>query len=244
MSKLAAIILAAGKGVRMESDLPKVFHPINGQPMLTYVLKAVQTLRPDNLLVVAGYQRQLLIDHYRDWPVQFVIQEEQLGTGHAVRQAEKALAGFEGEVLVLAGDVPLIRPETLAGLLAFHRQQKAAATDLTAELPEAGNYGRVVRDQQGRLLKIVEKKDASPEELRIREINTGTFCFDKKELFAALAELKADNAQREYYLTDTIEIMRRKNLPVCAWTAADYRETLGANTRAELAELAAHVPVS
>lgn len=237
MSKLAAVILAAGKGVRMESDLPKVFQPINGQPMLSYVLKAVQALQPEKILVVVGYQRQLLIDYYRNWPIQFVVQAEQLGTGHAVRQTENALAGFEGEVLVLAGDVPLIRPQTLAGLLAFHRQQKAAATDLTAELPEAGNYGRVIRDEAGRLLKIVEKKDASPEELRIREINTGTFCFHHKELFVALAELKADNAQGEYYLTDTIEIIRRKGLPVCAWKAADYRETLGANTQAELAEL-------
>jgi bifunctional UDP-N-acetylglucosamine pyrophosphorylase/glucosamine-1-phosphate N-acetyltransferase len=134
----------------------------------------------------------------------------------------------------LAGDVPLLSAKTLQELIDFHVQKKAAVTDLTAVLPEAGNYGRVIRSAQGEILKIVEKKDASPEELKINEINTGTFCFDKAALFAALAKVKAENAQQEYYLTDTLEIIRRQGLTAYAFQAADPSETLGINTRDEL----------
>lgn len=234
MKELAAVILAAGKGTRMKSDLPKVFHEILGEPMLSYVIQTVQKLKPQKVLVVVGHQRELITDYYKDWPVEFVVQAEQLGTGHAVQQAEQALRGFDGNVLVLAGDVPLLKAETLTKLIAWHNQYEAAATDLTAELPDAGNYGRIVRSTKGELLKIVEKKDATPEELKIKEFNTGTFCFDAKALFAALKEVKAENAQKEYYLTDTIEIIRQKGLPVLAYKTNDASETLGINTKEEL----------
>jgi UDP-N-acetylglucosamine diphosphorylase/glucosamine-1-phosphate N-acetyltransferase len=237
MKNLAAVILAAGKGTRMKSDLPKVFHEILGEPMLSYVIRAVQALKASRIIVVVGHQRELIIDYYKDWPVEFVVQAEQLGTGHAVQQAEAALSGFTGDVLVLAGDVPLLKPATLKALVAFHDQHQAAATDLTAELPDAQNYGRIVRGADGSLLKIVEKKDATPAELKIGEFNTGTFCFDAKALFAALKEVKAENSQKEYYLTDTIEILRRKGLPVLAYKAADAGETLGINTKDELVEI-------
>jgi UDP-N-acetylglucosamine diphosphorylase/glucosamine-1-phosphate N-acetyltransferase len=234
MRELAAVILAAGKGTRMKSDLPKVFHEILGEPMLSYVIQTVQKLGPQRILVVVGHQRKLITDYYKDWPVEFAVQAEQLGTGHAVQQAEQALAGFNGNVLVLAGDVPLLKTETLKSLVSFHEEHKAAATDLTAELPDAQNYGRIIRGKGGELLKIVEKKDASPDELKIGEFNTGTFCFDAAALFAALKEVKAENAQKEYYLTDTIAILRQKGLPVLAYKAADAGETLGINTKEEL----------
>lgn len=237
MSDLAVIILAAGKGARMQSDLPKVFHPVLGEPMLAHVLKTTQKLKPAKILVVVGHRRELITDFFKDWPVEFVVQAEQKGTGHAVLMAEPNLAGFKGTVLILAGDVPLLSERTLRRLLDFHHQQKAAATDLTAVLPAGGNYGRIVRQPNGEILKIVEKKDASPEELKINEVNTGTFCFDKEALFAALKEVRSENAQKEYYLTDTIEILRNQKRPVFAFSTDDPAETLGVNTKDELAEI-------
>ncbi len=221
----------------MRSDLPKVFHQVLGEPMLTHVLKTVGRLDPAKILVVVGHQREMLMDHYREWPVEFVVQAEQKGTGHAVMQAGPGLKDFLGTVLVVAGDVPLLSAETMRKLLDFHRKNRAAATDLTAELPDGGNYGRIVRQAGGELLKIVEKKDASPEELAIREINTGTFAFDKEALFAALTEVRSENVQKEYYLTDTIEILRRQGKKVFAFQTSDPAETLGVNTRDELAEI-------
>lgn len=218
----------------MQSDLPKVFHEVLGEPMLTYVLRTVKKLSPDQTFLVVGHQRGLIMDYYKDWPVKFVVQDNQLGTGHAVMQVKPFLEDFSGTVLVLAGDVPLLSEKTLCGLLDFHHKNKAAVTDLTALLDDAGNYGRVVRSEKGEILKIVEKKDASVEELKIKEINTGTFCFDKEALFAALAEVKAENAQKEYYLTDTLEIIRRRGLPAFAFRAADPAETMGVNTKDEL----------
>ena len=231
---LAVIILAAGKGVRMRSDLPKVFHEIMGEPMLSYVLETVKKLAPAKTLVVVGHMRELIMDYYKDWPVEFVFQAEQKGTGHAVVQAEPNLKGFSGQVLVLAGDVPLLQERTLRALIEFHLQKKAAVTDLTAELPDAGSYGRIIRQENGELLKIVEKKDATPEQLLIKEFNTGTFCFEKEALFAALKEVRADNSQKEYYLTDTVEILRKKGRPVFAFLTKDTDDTLGINTREEL----------
>ncbi|MFH1576803.1 MAG: sugar phosphate nucleotidyltransferase [Candidatus Margulisiibacteriota bacterium] len=234
MKPLAVIVLAAGKGTRMKSDLPKVFHEILGEPMLTYVLETVKQLAPQQTFLVIGHKRDLIMDYYKDWDLKFVIQEEQLGTGHAVMQAGPLLNDFSGTVLILAGDVPLLSAATLGKLLAFHHQNNAAATDLTAVLADAGNYGRIIRDEKGKILKIVEKKDASPEELKINEINTGTFCFDKAALFASLAEVRPDNAQQEYYLTDTLEILKKKGLLVCAFRAEDPSATIGINTKEEL----------
>jgi UDP-N-acetylglucosamine diphosphorylase/glucosamine-1-phosphate N-acetyltransferase len=237
MNGLAVIILAAGKGTRMKSDLPKVFHEILGEPMLTYVLESVKQLKPSRTYLVVGHMRDLIMNYYKNWDLRFVAQDQQLGTGHAVMQAKPDLENFSGTVLVLAGDVPLLSENTLRKLIDFHVKNKAAATDLTAVLRDAGNYGRVIREKSGRILKIVEKKDASSEELKINEINTGTFCFEKDALFKALAEVKAENAQQEYYLTDTIEILRKKNLPVFAFKADDPSETVGINTKEELVSI-------
>ncbi len=234
MENLAVIILAAGKGVRMKSDLPKVFHEILGEPMLSYVLETVKKLQPAKTIVVVGHQRRLIMEYYRDWPVEFAVQAEQLGTGHAVLQAEPKLREFSGQVLVLAGDVPLLQEQTLRKLIDFHKGNKAAVTDLTAQLPDAGSYGRIIRKENGELVRIVEKKDATPDQLKIREINTGTFCFEKDALFTALKEVRTENAQKEFYLTDTVEILKKLGRPVFAFLAEDPSETIGINTKEEL----------
>jgi len=221
----------------MQSDLPKVFHDLAGKPMLAHVLETVKKLSPQETHIIVGHKKELIIDYFKNERINFVVQAEQLGTGHAVMQAEAGLKDFSGTVLVLAGDVPLLSEETLKSLIDFHVKHKAAVTDLTAELPDAGNYGRIVRSPDGQILKIVEKKDASAEELKIKEFNSGTFCFDKKALFEALAEVKAENVQKEYYLTDTLEICRNKGLPVYAFKTKNPSEVLGVNTKDQLAEL-------
>ncbi|MFA4966776.1 MAG: NTP transferase domain-containing protein [Candidatus Margulisiibacteriota bacterium] len=241
-SDIAAVVLAAGKGVRMKSDLPKVFHGLAGKPMIEHVVNTLKKIGVEKMFIVVGHKKELIIDHFRGSDVRFVEQKEQLGTGHAVMQAEPYLKDFSGRVLVLAGDVPLLRSKTIQKLIDFHVSHHSSATVLTAELPDAGNYGRIIRNQDGLILKIVEKKDANPEELKIREINTGTFCFESKALFLALSQVKPENAQKEYYLTDTIEILRRQGLPVFACLADDYKETLGVNTKEELEELEALMP--
>lgn len=237
----AAIVLAAGKGVRMKSELPKVFHSLAGKPMLEYVISTLKKLGVSRIYVVVGHKKELIIDYFKGWDIVFVEQKEQLGTGHAVMQAEPHLKNFSGRVLVLAGDVPLLKVGTLRRLVDFHIQHHSSATVLTAELPDAGNYGRIIRNQDGLILKIVEKKDASPNEIKIREINTGTFCFESKPLFSALSEVKPENAQQEYYLTDTIEIIKNQGFPVFAYMADDYKEALGVNTKEELRALESHL---
>jgi UDP-N-acetylglucosamine diphosphorylase/glucosamine-1-phosphate N-acetyltransferase len=234
---LAVIILAAGKGVRMQSELPKVFHRVLGKPLLQYVVEAVQKLSPQKICVVVGYQKEYIIDYFKDFGLEFVVQEQQLGTGHAVLQARPRLKDFKGEILVLNGDMPLIRPETLQNLVRFHRQHGAQATVLTAKVAEPGAFGRIVRDAQGAVLKIVEKKDAAPDELTINEINTGTFCFDAQSLFGVLEKVTPENAQKEYYVTDTIALLKAEGKPVFAYVTEDSREAMGVNTKKELAVL-------
>ena len=235
MKKTSAIILGAGRGVRMESDLPKVFHMLAGKPLLQHVIEKVQKIGVDKIYVVVGHKKEIIIDYFKDWPITFIEQKEQLGTGHAVKMAAPYLKDFDGNVLVLAGDVPLLSSETLASLVKFHEESGSSATDLTAELPDAGAYGRIIRSASGELLKIVEKKDATEEELKIREINTGTFCFDSKDLFASLEKVKPLNVQKEYYLTDTIEILRGMGKKVSPYLTQNHQQTLGINTKAELA---------
>lgn len=241
MEKTTVIILAAGKGVRMQSDLPKVFHSLSGKPMLQYVIETVQSLGISDIYIVVGHKKEMIINYFKDWPVTFISQDKQLGTGHAVLMAEPYLKNFSGNVLVLAGDVPLLSSKTLKNLVDFHNEHNASATDLTANLPDAGNYGRIIRDSNGEISRIVEKKDANEEELKIKEINTGTFCFNASDLFWALSKVKAENVQKEYYLTDTIGILREGGKRVFAYLSPNYKETLGVNTRDELALLESHL---
>jgi len=232
--KTAVVILAAGQGTRMKSDLPKVLHTIDGRPMVSYVIDTVKKVSPEKTILVIGYQADRVREACGDAGVEFVLQTEQMGTGHAVMQCSDALADFEGVVTVLNGDVPCLRVETLRSFIDFHTQQGAAGTVLTAVLGDATGYGRIVRGPDDSLLKIVEHKDASESELEIREINSGLFCFDKSALFAALDGTSRDNSQAEYYLTDAIEILRSEGLKVAAFRVEDELEVSGVNTVEEL----------
>jgi bifunctional UDP-N-acetylglucosamine pyrophosphorylase/glucosamine-1-phosphate N-acetyltransferase len=230
----AAVILAAGQGTRMMSDLPKVLHTIDGRPMVSFVIDTVEQFSPGKTIVVIGFKADLVRKELDGHGVEFVLQEQQLGTGHAVMQCEDALGDFEGTVMVLNGDVPCLRPDTLRGFAEYHAAQGASGTVLTAVLPDASGYGRIVRAADDSLLKIVEHKDASPEELAIREVNAGLFCFEKSALIEALHGLDRDNAQSEFYLTDVIELMRENGLPVRAYRVEDEREVSGVNNVEEL----------
>jgi UDP-N-acetylglucosamine diphosphorylase/glucosamine-1-phosphate N-acetyltransferase len=232
--RTAAVILAAGKGVRMMSDIPKVSHLVMGKPMIVRVLEAVKDLGIDEIFVVVGYKAELVKEECEGFHVTFVEQKEQLGTGHAVAQAAPFIK-VDAVVLVLNGDMPLITPDTLKAFMDFHQENRsAAATVMTAVLPDPGSYGRIVRDISGQVVKIVEKKDANAEELLIKEINTGTYCFNSRALFPALNEVKPNNTQKEYYLTDVISILRGKGSAVLAYKAEDPNEVLGVNTIEEI----------
>lgn len=234
---LAILIMAAGKGTRMKSDIPKVLHPANGRPVIEHVLDTAGRLHPDKTVLIVGHQAELVVEATRNYPVTPVVQEPQLGTGHAVMQAEAPLRSFSGEVLVLSGDAPLVRSRTLEQLLSFHRSEKASATVLTAELDDPSGYGRIIRDRlSGDVLRIVEQKDASPEEQLVHETNSGIYVFSSKTLFEALGELRTDNAQQEYYLTDVFGICFGKGEKVSAWRVENADEIRGINTPEQLLE--------
>ncbi|MDR7483506.1 MAG: bifunctional UDP-N-acetylglucosamine diphosphorylase/glucosamine-1-phosphate N-acetyltransferase GlmU [Armatimonadota bacterium] len=235
MSQVEAIVLAAGKGKRMRSALPKVLHRLCGRPMITYVLDTLAEVGVPSPILVVGYGAEQVRAALGEG-LRYVQQNEPLGTGHAVLQALPLLEGFAGTVLVLYGDVPLLRPETLETLLAHHRQQGAAATILTDVRDDPTGYGRVLRDARGNVLRIVEEPDASPEEREVREINAGTYAFEAGALREALRALQPANAQGEYYLTDAIDLLLRARHTVAAVVAPSTRETLGINSRRDLAD--------
>jgi bifunctional UDP-N-acetylglucosamine pyrophosphorylase/glucosamine-1-phosphate N-acetyltransferase len=234
---LAAVILAAGKGTRMTSDLPKVVHTVNDRPMVALVIDTVEKVPADRICVVVGYRAELVEAACRGKQVELILQAEQLGTGHAVVQCEKTLEDFEGTVIVLNGDVPCLQPGTIQEFVAEHHRTASAATVLTTIIDAPKGYGRIVRDAAGSLLKIVEEKDASDDQRQIREINSGLFCFDKKELFDILGGIDCNNAQGEYYLTDVIALLKAKDRPVAAFCIEDQREVAGVNTDEELEEV-------
>ncbi len=233
--KKVAVVLAAGKGVRMKSDLPKVSHMIAGKPMITRVLEALQKIELDATFVIVGYKADIVKKECEGFNVTFIEQKEQLGTGHAVKQAEPYIA--DSTVLVLNGDVPLIKPETLEALIDLHIYNNASATVLTAHVVDPTSYGRIVRSADGLVQRIVEQKDATDDEKKIKEVNTGSYCFKSGDLFSALDSVKPNNAQKELYLTDVISILRKKDLPVFAYAAEDPNQAMGVNTAEELARL-------
>ncbi|HEL0633710.1 TPA: bifunctional UDP-N-acetylglucosamine diphosphorylase/glucosamine-1-phosphate N-acetyltransferase GlmU, partial [Streptococcus equi subsp. zooepidemicus] len=230
-----AIILAAGKGTRMKSALPKVLHKVSGLSMLEHVLKSVSALAPQKQLTVIGHQAEQVRAVLGDQSLT-VVQEEQLGTGHAVMMAEEELSGLEGQTLVIAGDTPLIRGESLKALLDYHIREKNVATILTANAKDPFGYGRIIRNAAGEVVNIVEQKDANEAEQEVKEINTGTYIFDNKRLFEALKHLTTDNAQGEYYLTDVISIFKASQEKVGAYLLKDFDESLGVNDRLALAQ--------
>jgi bifunctional UDP-N-acetylglucosamine pyrophosphorylase/glucosamine-1-phosphate N-acetyltransferase len=236
VESILTIILAAGKGTRMKSDLVKVLHPLLGVPMLSYPLElSLEGIKAEKTIVVVGHQPDKIRETYRDPRIQFVLQEEQLGTGHAVLQAIPLLQSFEGTVLILCGDVPLVKIETLRSFIDTFWRNESVLSVLTAILENPSGYGRIIRSAAGWLERIVEEKDASEEEKLIPEINTGIFCVEASYLREGLKEIGQENAQGEYYLTDLVEIGRRRGIRCSAHMVADPVEVMGINTRIDLA---------
>lgn len=233
--QLASVILAAGKGTRMKSKLPKVLHKVCGRAMIDHVLDAVIAAGIGRVILVAGYGGPE-VARVVGGRAEIAFQAEQLGTAHALQQARPHLKDFTGQLLVLCGDTPLITPATITDLIKRHAALGASATVLTTEMPDPGGYGRVIRDEQDRVVKIVEEKDAVIEELLVKEVNTGIYCFEVTGLFESLAEILPANVQKEYYLTDIIELYVRRGLVVGA-VPADSGETMGINNRRQLAAI-------
>ncbi|MBC1827569.1 bifunctional UDP-N-acetylglucosamine diphosphorylase/glucosamine-1-phosphate N-acetyltransferase GlmU [Listeria seeligeri] len=235
MSKRYAVVLAAGQGTRMKSKLYKVLHPVCGKPMVEHVVDQISTLDVDKVVTIVGHGAEKVQEHLAG-KSEFVKQEEQLGTAHAVLQARAALAEKDGVTLVVCGDTPLIEASTMEALLKYHHEKRAKATILTTVIEDPTGYGRIIRDDLGIVEKIVEHKDATEKEQRISEINTGTYCFDNKALFEALEKVSNDNVQGEYYLPDVIKILKDSDEVVAAYRMESFEESLGVNDRIALAE--------
>lgn len=233
MKSRFAIILAAGQGTRMKSKLYKVLHPILGRPMIQYVIEALKPAKLEELVTVIGHGAETVKSKIGN-ESQFVLQEEQLGTAHAVMQAEEILKNKSGTTIVVCGDTPLITSKTFEKLFEYHERSGAKATILTTNITDPTGYGRVIRGETGDVERIVEHKDASDEEKTVKEINTGTYCFDNEALFSALKKVNNDNAQQEYYLPDVIEILKSQNEKVTAFITDDEKETIGINDRVAL----------
>lgn len=228
------LILAAGKGTRMGSDLAKVLHRIHGRTLLEYVVDVAEAAGSEEIVVIVGHQADLVRETFAGRDLVFVDQREQLGTGHAVLQAKPAFTGYDGDVLILCGDVPLLPRDTVRRLLDEHARSGSAVSVLTALVENPKGYGRIVKDNVGTLLRIVEERDATEGERRIREINSGIYLSGAPFLFDAVSRITNRNDQKEYYLTDIVEIARRGGFPVHACLAEDARSVMGINTLEEL----------
>ncbi|KIL52512.1 bifunctional UDP-N-acetylglucosamine diphosphorylase/glucosamine-1-phosphate N-acetyltransferase GlmU [Jeotgalibacillus soli] len=235
MSNRYAIILAAGQGTRMKSKLYKVLHPVCGKPMVEHVLNQIMAVGMNEVVTVVGHGAER-VQAQLEGRSEFVLQAEQLGTAHAVMQAKDRLQNKEGITLVVCGDTPLITADTMASLIQHHEEQQAKATILTAHQEQPDGYGRIIRDGSGFVQRIVEHKDANDVERGVKEINTGTYCFDNKALFEALEKVNNDNVQGEYYLPDVIEILQSQGDTIGAFQTPLAHETLGVNDRVALSE--------
>ena len=231
---LAVLILAAGKGARMRKSLAKVLIPIAGKPTLEFVLDTAERLNPTRVIVVVGHQADRVQKIFSNRDLEFVLQKKQLGTGHAARQAEHTLTNFEGQILVLCGDMPLIKSETLESLLRRHKEVGAKCSVLTLKGKVNNDFGRIIRDANGSFLRIVEYRDASPQEKNVDEFNSGVYCFDKSLFFKALCSVSDSNIQREYYLTDALEYSVNIGCPVASLEIEDTDEIIGINTLNDL----------
>ncbi|CZQ83693.1 bifunctional UDP-N-acetylglucosamine pyrophosphorylase / Glucosamine-1-phosphate N-acetyltransferase [Trichococcus flocculiformis] len=240
MANRFAIILAAGQGTRMKSKLYKVLHAVCGKPMVEHVVDQVEAAGIEKVVTIVGHGADTVKGCLGDRS-EYVLQAQQLGTGHAVLQAQVVLENEEGTTLVICGDTPLLTAETLESLLQYHEEKKAKATILTAHAADPNGYGRIIRNASDNVEKIVEQKDASPEEVLVQEINTGTYAFDNKFLFAALQSVGNNNAQGEYYLPDVIEILKNQGEIVTAYQMSDMGEALGVNDRVALAEASVYM---
>lgn len=235
MSEVVSLILAAGKGTRMKSAIPKVLHKVGGQPMIQHVLNVAKDIGAKRNIAIIGFGSEAVQEYLKE-QAEYVVQKEQLGTGHAVMQAKSVLSDFTGTVLVLCGDVPLLESTEIGYMLKLHHLNGATGTILTAIVPDPTGYGRIIRNANNEIIKIVEQKDASIQELSVNEINTGIYCFQSQELLKALDSITCKNSQGEYYLTDVIDIFVKQNKTVLAAPVKDYRYTMGINSRVQLAE--------
>ncbi len=238
-ARLTVLLLAAGQGKRLKSKTIKLLHPVAGQPMVRWVAGVVAELRPSRTVAVVGFQGDEVQASLEGLCDAFVVQPVQRGTGHAVMQAAKALRGTSGPLLIVNGDLPNIEAATLRRLLDLHRRSKAALSLVTTDVHDATGYGRIVRNEKGSVVRIVEHKDATASQRRIREINCGIYCADAPALIATLKNIRPDNAQREYYLTDAVHALIAKGRTVAALKHPDAHAVLGVNTRAELASAGA-----
>lgn len=234
--QVKAIVLAAGKGTRMKSNKAKVMHEVFFMPMLHHVLNAIAPLNLGGTVVVTGHQAEVIEESLRDFKVVFARQEQQIGTANAVLAAESFFKDFKGTVLILCGDTPLVRTETLQAMMTMHLSSEAILSVMTTKMTEPTNYGRIVTDEQGNLLRIVEEKDASLAQKKINEINAGIYCVDAAFLSKGLRGIGSDNCQREFYLTDLVEIARSDGFAVSRYVCEDPVEVLGVNSKVDLAE--------
>ncbi|MGC2836244.1 bifunctional UDP-N-acetylglucosamine diphosphorylase/glucosamine-1-phosphate N-acetyltransferase GlmU [Bacillus subtilis] len=235
MDKRFAVVLAAGQGTRMKSKLYKVLHPVCGKPMVEHVVDEALKLSLSKLVTIVGHGAEEVKKQLGD-KSEYALQAEQLGTAHAVKQAQPFLADEKGVTIVICGDTPLLTAETMEQMLKEHTQREAKATILTAVAEDPTGYGRIIRSENGAVQKIVEHKDASEEERLVTEINTGTYCFDNEALFRAIDQVSNDNAQGEYYLPDVIEILKNEGETVAAYQTGNFQETLGVNDRVALSQ--------
>lgn len=239
MGEIAAVVLAAGKGTRMKSDLVKVMHPLVGAPMICWPVGVARRAGASRIVLVVGHQSEKVRDYFAGTPdIKFALQDEQLGTGHAVACAREACSGFSGSVLILSGDVPLLTAETVQAMIAYHEERQSVVTVLTTVVENPFGYGRVVKREGGRILRIVEEKDATEEERSITEINSGIYCVRSDFLFDAVSNLDNDNLQKEYYLTDIVKTAAEQDRLCVSFKIEGAEEVMGVNDRAQLAEAA------
>ena len=236
--ELRVIILAAGKGTRMNSDLPKVLHKLNGKALLDFVIDESELLNPIEIILVVGFKKEQVISHTENRiNLKYATQIEQLGTGHAVLQTEELLKNNKGHIIILYGDVPNIKASTLRPIIDEHIINNRDLTLITAEIDDPSGYGRIIRDKNGNLLKIVEEKDCDDDERKIKEWNPGIYIFKIPEVFEVLNNIRTNNASKEYYLTDAIGLAQQSNMQINAIKIANSNEVIGINTADQLEEL-------